>query len=225
MKRAWCIVPFHRPSDLQNLSANFIQQTYQNKKLCVIENGSAIGVCKANGFNPDLLLTASSGPAEAINVALAELRKIDSSARGFKIDADDEYRPEYLTEAMSCADKTGADIVGKGAYFMRMTSGNLWLLGFKENTWGKVPQGPTLSGIIGNCEDFPDVKPWGEDAYWCARMIDKGAKVWMSSRYNFCQHRGQKESHTWQVTDEQIRNLAHGIPCWDIGTYSSDIVD
>ena len=219
------VVPLHRPRDLRNVFLNFSRQDYPDRRLVIVENGAAVGECRRTGLIPDMLLSASSGPAEALNVALYELRKRDPSGWFFKVDADDYYGPRYLSEAMAVPAEANA--TGKGGFWLRTVVGRLWRFGFPESQWASpeaIPQGPTLAARVADCLPFNDVRPWGEDIDWVARMLGSGARIWLTSRNGFCQLRSPT-GHTWVATDEAIRCLALETPCWDAGPWSAAVVD
>lgn len=213
-KEVWVIVPFSRPSCFENVVSNFTRQTFQNKKLVLVENGDAIGCCKERGFEPDLLLTSERHQAIAKNVGLAALRERKAEF-WTTYDDDDWYNNSYLDELIDCSDK--AEMVGKHNIFVKTTDDRLWLLqDSKENSFVDAVHGPTISAWVKDTVvDFPNTGQWGEDLAFINDMQLKGAKLWSSSRWNFIFQRHKNHNHTWHTTDYQLSQ------CWHYSHYSN----
>jgi hypothetical protein len=210
-KEVWVIVPFSRPQFFDNLVLNFKRQNFPNKKLILVENGDAIGTCKERGFEPDVLLTSGSHQATAKNEGLGYIRK---HGYGFwaTFDDDDYYGPNYLSEMIGYSDK--AEIIGKGDFFVRMAGGTLRSFeGIGTLEYTNFIHGPTICSWAELCMDFPNTGQIGEDCSLVQRMIEEGARVWASSKYNFIFHRYPDENHhTWKISDSKLTDsLSLGI--------------
>lgn len=203
-KSVWVIVPFSRPQYLQNVLDNFKRQKFANKKLIIVENGDAIGTCKAHGFEPDVLLISGSHQALAKNEAIYYIRK---RGGGFWAtnDDDDYYSPNYLSEMVECSDR--AEVIGKGDLFVRMAGGNLRSFeGIGCDEYTNFIHGPTICSWAELCE-FPNVGDIGEDCALVRNMIRSGAQVWATNKHNFIFHRyPDKEHHTWKISDDTLTN-------------------
>ena len=64
-KEVYVITAFSRPQFYNNIIENFKRQTFQNKHLIIVENGSAIGVAKDG-----TILNSVSHVGSAKNTAL-----------------------------------------------------------------------------------------------------------------------------------------------------------
>lgn len=200
--KIWAIVPFSRPDWLENVKANFLDQTFQNKKICIVENGDAVGYCKSVGFEPDLLLSSEKHQAIAKATALDELKR-----RGEEFwttwDDDDYYSPYYMQELADNSDK--GDVIGKMCSFVKSYDDKLRLLGCPvENDYTTLIHGPTISAWTVNSESFHNVGKWSEDTAFVDSMLNKGAKVYATSRWNFIHQRHLSHHHTWTVSDSQM---------------------
>jgi hypothetical protein len=219
----WCIVPFSRPQNFDWVKDHFDKQTYHKKKLVIVENGKAVGTCKKHGFSPDLLLKSKTHQSYAKNEGLIELE-----SRGYSGDVwttwddDDYYGPHYLEELAANAHK--AEVIGKANSFMRMTDGELYLLGkWAQNDYVNLIHGPTVTGRVGQSLLF-EVIEWGEDLLWTRRMRELGAKVWATSRYNWCYFRYANTKHTWLISDEELK-ISNSGNLYNYGPFDKDIVD
>ena len=201
-KQVWAIVPFSRPKWLNNVINNFTLQTFQNKKIVIVENGDAIGSCKKYGFEPDLLLTSEKHQAIAKATALNELKRINAEY-WTTWDDDDYYGYNYLQELIENSDK--ADIIGKNTYFVKTQNDKLRLFGSNvENTNADLIHGPTISSWVAECTNFENVGRWSEDIAFLQSMKNKGANIFATSRWNFINQRHKSHGHTWTITDKQM---------------------
>jgi glycosyltransferase involved in cell wall biosynthesis len=220
----WCVVPFSRPQNLELVRRQFISQSYQNKKLVIVENGSAIGSCKRAGFEPDLLLTSRTHQSYAKNEALLALKEKHGDDYWTTTDDDDYYGPGYLEELAQSLGK--GEVIGKSRSFIRLSDGRLYLIDkWAENELGdSIVHGPTITARIKDSLLF-QVEDWGEDLDWAEEMKRLGARVYSTSRYNWCYFRSSDgEGHAWCVSDNEIR-FANSGAMVDYGPFNADIVN
>ena len=198
----WVVVPLSRPEFLNNVVCNFTEQKFYGKKLVIVENGDAVGICKKRGFQCDLILTSDKHQSHAKNTALAEIRK---HGGGFwtTFDDDDYYGPDYLTELSGYAKR--GDLIGKLFHFIRTTDGFMRVQLGQVNVPCEIQKpvaGPTISAWAEDCPDFAVVNT-GEDTQLFVDMFNKGAKVFSTSPWHFAMIR-RESGHTWKATDEQM---------------------
>lgn len=220
----WCVVPFSRPGNLELVRRQFAYQTYQDKRLVIVENGDAIGACKKAGFEPDLLLTSKKHQSYAKNEALLALKEKCPDDYWTTTDDDDYYGPHYLQELSQSLHR--GDVIGKSKSFIRLSDGKVYLI----NKWGEnaitdcVVHGPTITARIKDSLLF-QVEDWGEDLDWVDEMKRLGAKVYATSRYNWCYFRSHDGSgHAWSVSDQEIR-FANSGNLIDYGPFNEGIVN
>jgi hypothetical protein len=197
----WAVVPFSRPNWLENVKDNFFRQRFHNKKLAIVENGPAVGCCKAAGFSPDILLTSEPHQAIAKATALDELKKIGAEFWA-TWDDDDYYGENYLTELAEASDK--AELIGKLSIFVKTLDDKLRLFGSQEKQYVDFVHGPTISTWVADVAEFRNVGKWAEDIAFCDQMKNKGARFWATSRWNFINQRHRNHIHTWVITDHQM---------------------
>jgi hypothetical protein len=201
-KEVWVVVPFSRPEYLFNVIQNFSQQNFHNKKIIIVENGRAIGSCNKFGFIPDFLLSSDPHQAYAKNKAL-ELLKEKKAQYWVTFDDDDWYGPNYLSEIVECSDK--AEVVGKSNVFVKTLDDKIMLFGgHEEMCYSNRLVGPTISAWVSDSVFFKNNGRWAEDSLFTGEMVNKGARIWNTSKWDFIQQRNKGQNHTWVITDEQM---------------------
>lgn len=211
----WIVCPFSKPEFFNNLKKNIEKQTKKDKiKICVIENGEAIGICKKNGFYPDLLLTSEKHQSHAKNTGLEKVKKVGGEF-WTTFDCDDFYGERYIEELLENSNK--GDIIGKNKIFIKTTEDKLWLpIELKENCYVKYVHGPTISGWVEDFINFP-IKDWAEDLAWTEAMQNIGAITYSTSAYNFCYNRFKSGNHTFISSDENyVKFSSDDILEWDL---------
>lgn len=201
---SWVLVPFSRPDFLGNVQDNFDRQSQAGKKLCIVENGDAVGYCKQVGFSPDLLLSSDAHPSKARNVGLAALRDLD--AHFCCMDDDDWYGHYYQQEHVAFSAR--GRITGKMTHWVRFEGlGTLWL--FNRQRAGREVawvHGATLGGFARDVGDFPVVH-LGEELALCRAHRDAGGTVQNTSVGHFVYMRRRNEQeHLYQITPRGFAN-------------------
>ncbi|WP_449373282.1 glycosyltransferase family protein [Arthrobacter psychrolactophilus] len=134
-----------------------------------------------------------------------------------KMDDDDHYGPNYLSDQLHALDYSRADIVGKQAHYMYLAASNATVLrfGHKEHRYTDFVMGPTIMGHrrVFIESPFPELGI-GEDTGFLRNARDTGFQIYSSDRFNFYQVRSGN-GHTWQANDAEM--LASG----DVKFYGS----
>lgn len=221
------IVPFSRPKFLQNILDNFKRQTYQDKRLVIVENGAAIGSVQGSG---PVVLTSGPHQSLAKNEGLEWVRK-NGGGWWTTFDDDDYYGPQYLQELSENLDK--ADVIGKNDRFVK-TEGNqlLFVSSGQENSFTRGLQGPTITARSEETVEFKEIRcqitgvPLPEERVFLGDMLDAGAKIYCTSRYNFAQCRNGKD-HVWKINSHQISQnaLDAGFEVLEIDSFDLDVVN
>jgi hypothetical protein len=194
------LVPTHRgPVELLGIVRSFALQRHMDKRLVIIENGTAIGTCKRYGIHADAVLSAEHSKSNALNIGLKWLRAHGGGAwTGW--DDDDYYGPGYLSEVAERL--PGHDLLGKRSIYVRRNDGRLWLV--RRSGW---PLGHSFSAWS-DCCDFELVHRWGEDDRFLKRMFRAGAKLGEAGPEHFVWQRcGDLTAHIWPADDDQMTQL------------------
>lgn len=223
----WVVVPFSRPSMMQNVIQNFERQQYPNKRLVLVENGLGLGACRRFNYSPDLVLSSEPHQSAAKNAALETLIKI-RAGHWATMDDDDYYGPSYL-EGIADGFHRGYEVVGKSSIFLRYADGRMHFLqqGGELKEVGMV-NGPTISSVV--CSDMPrfPLVEWGEDNEWVRLAREKhGWRVWAANCHSFCWcRRGPAHGHTYRISDEGLENLSRVLdPVYDCGQFNEHVIN
>ena len=222
----WCIVPFSRPQYAQDIYSRFSRQSYPNKKLVVVENGKGIGTWKRLGLEPDLLLTSGPHQSWAKNEGILQLKRMGKDEDYWTTwDDDDYYSKLYIEELATNVHK--ADVIGKAKSFVKLTDDRLYLISkpsensILDKKW--VVHGPTITARVGDSLLF-EYLPFAEDLKFVEQMKEQGARIYVTSRYNWCYRRNANTNHTWQISDNEFK-FANSGSFIDYGPIDYDIVD
>lgn len=177
-------------------------------------------VLLTHGFVPDArfidVLKAKFDVAEVVlltadeSVSLGEcLNRCVESASGevlTKMDDDDFYAPNYLSDQLYALNYSRADVVGKQAHFMYLESRNATILRFSawEHRYTRTVMGPTLMGNRSVFLENPfSAVGSGEDTQFLRDVAAQGGAIYASDRFNYCQQRNAS-GHTWRISDDEL---------------------
>ncbi|WP_129787068.1 glycosyltransferase [Promicromonospora panici] len=128
-----------------------------------------------------------------------------------KIDDDDLYGPQYLSDQLYALAYSGTEVVGKQAHYMHLEGVDATILRFadREHRYTDRVMGPTIVAAreIATTVRFRAL-PRGEDTAFLADVVEAGGTVYSADRFNFVQVRSAVGGHSWDVTDAEL--LASG---------------
>jgi spore maturation protein CgeB len=129
-----------------------------------------------------------------------------------KIDDDDLYGPQYLSDQLYAMAYSGADVVGKQAHYMYLAGQDLTMLRFAdcEHRYTDRVMGPTIVArrALATQVRFAALSR-GEDTTFLEDVVTAGGAVYSADRFNFVQVRGASGGeHSWDVSDAEL--LASG---------------
>lgn len=195
---------------MDNLFHNYTRQNYRHKELIVILNNDELKLneyMKAAKQYKNVRIYTLPG-----HVSLGQCLNYGASLSKYhliaKLDDDDYYAPGYLTDSVRTLIKTNADIVGKRAHYMYLSSKKLLLLRYptKVNQYVPLIQGATLlvKRHVVIEVGFPDQNR-GECVTFCSDCLAKGYKIYSGGISNFLAiRRGNSKDHTWIVSDKDL---------------------
>ncbi|MFF2621989.1 glycosyltransferase family protein [Oerskovia jenensis] len=128
-----------------------------------------------------------------------------------KMDDDDLYGAQYLSDQLYAMAYSGAEVVGKQAHYMYVEGMDATLLRFedREHRFTDRVMGPTIvvERSLAASTPFRAVGR-GEDTAFLRDVVDAGAHVYSADRFGFVQVRSGAGAHTWTVSDAEL--LASG---------------
>ena len=192
----------NRPSNLEELVANYQRQRYPHRKLLVITN--------SDEFDEETVASRLETVPDCARIHIAERHSLghclnialDTCTSRFmaKVDDDDWYGPDYLGDMLIAHRFAGAAVVGKHSYYAYVEETDQTVLRFpgREFEYTSFVAGGTLvvdvprvSGIR-----FTD-RTIGEDSGFLATCQRAGLDVYAADRFNYLQVRGRE--NTWRV--------------------------
>ncbi|WP_051433434.1 glycosyltransferase family protein [Promicromonospora kroppenstedtii] len=128
-----------------------------------------------------------------------------------KIDDDDLYGPQYLSDQLHALAYSGADVVGKQAHYMYLEGADATILRFadREHRYTDRVMGPTIVAgrEIASKIRFRSLER-GEDTAFLTDVVEAGGIVYSADRFNFVQVRSAPGGHSWTVSEAEL--LASG---------------
>jgi spore maturation protein CgeB len=208
------LVPTIRPGQIENVFQTLAKQRGVQTELVMLTHGFELPAKRLlelktiYGMEHTVLLSAprSLSLGQCLNLCAA-------AAAGevlTKMDDDDQYGPEYLSDQLFALQFADADIVGKQAHYVHLkhSSANVIRFAEREHRYTDFVMGPTIMAQRQIFLDNPFVHlGQGEDTRFLADATKLGMSVYSADRFNYLQVRGGS-GHTWQISDATI--LASG---------------
>jgi SAM-dependent methyltransferase/spore maturation protein CgeB len=207
------ILPTNRPDQIDHAIAQVAAQDHRPLQLVLVLHGiPADGVearARAAGLEDVVVLSADASLSLGAILNLG----IDAADGAYlaKMDDDNLYGRHYLSDLAYAFDYTTAGLVGKGAHYCEMRTHGVTLLRFPhlEHTEAELIQGGTIlaDGDVLRKLRFSDL-PRAVDSDLLQRALREGTGIYSGDRFNFVSVRGDREAHTWKVSDAEL--MRHG---------------
>ena len=205
------VVSTVRENQINNVFDNYERQVYQDKELIIILNKNSLNFNLWEAKSKDyknvriFQLDEKLCLGECLNFGFG-LAKYDCLA---KMDDDDYYSKNYLSDIMLAFEYTDADIVGKGHFFVFLEGSNLLLFGPKwsvNNGFFRHVAGATIIFKRAVFERIKfQAKRSGTDSCFLKRCIKSGYRLYSTDYYNFLVYRSSDVlNHTFLRTDKQF---------------------
>lgn len=198
----WVVVPFSRPEMRRQVLDNFYRQTYDNKRLCIIENGNGISTF-TDDRDYDQILLSPRHQSHARNTAIKWLKKNHPLAYWVSMDDDDYYGPGYLTEHAEKAEY--GRVSGKKASWVKFDSGLVYF----GHHWSEDTEAPSLMGgtigcYVSESPLFP-IKVAGEEFEFCEDARRSGMSILTTSQNHYCYDReGDPHGHAYKADENKM---------------------
>jgi hypothetical protein len=201
----------NRPEMLERILANVALQDHPNLELVLALHGDGFPV--ADPAAPDsLALTVLRFPADAVfGHVLSEASARAGGEWVAKMDDDDWYGTEHVSDLVLAAGYSGADLVGKGSEFVYLEGSDVTIR--RGLGAGEAPS-RTLSGgtLLVRSSVLRDVDGWrGLPRYVDVALIDDvtsaGGTVWRTHPFGYLLRRTTGR-HTWSVDERYFERQA-----------------
>ena len=205
------LTPTMRPQNVTHCLDNFKKQGYENKELILILN------------NAEFDLDAVRREAERIpNVQVLHVegrttlgdclnRGVEAASGQYvaEMDDDDHYGERYLSDSVLAASFSGAEVVGKGMYFVHFEGTDITALrgNTLEHTFTTAAiAGGTLFVQTDVIREIPfDSISLSEDTNFQRAADAAGCRIYAADRFNYIQVRmDQSSRHSWQIPDDEF---------------------
>ena len=198
------VVSTNRPAMLDRIIANVALQDHPNVELVLALHGD--GFDDGPPANPDgVNMTVLRFPADAVfGHVLGEASAAASGEWVTKMDDDDWYGVEHVSDLVLAAGYSGADLVGKGSEFVYLEGSGVTIR--RGLGAGEAPS-RTLSGgtLLVRSSVLRDIDGWrglprGVDVALIDDVVSAGGTLWRTHPFGYLLRRTTGR-HTWSVDD------------------------
>ena len=203
------VVSTNRPDHLGDILSTYSRQAHPDRELVVVTHGFDAPTdlttrAKNEGIENLVVIPAPSDftLGTCLNLGI-------NAASGdviAKMDDDDIYGENYLSDQLAALRYSRADLVGKQAHYLYLRGRNIVMCRFpeREHRFTDLVMGPTLMGRRELFVEHPFAeRTLGEDTDLQRRLVAADARIYSADRFNFVQIRGD-HSHTWSVDDDLL---------------------
>lgn len=207
----------NRVDYIDNVIKNYLDQSYNHKKLVIVLNSNLFDIdeihnkLKKLNVNYAILQTDPKMSLGSCFNMVVDKFEADFYA---KMDDDDYYGPNYLSDSLDAFKYSGADVLGKmSVYTYVEATDKLYMrFGGNEHKYTDFVAGASLiiKKDVFNKVRFKELNK-GEDTNFLKDAKSKGFIIFSSDIYNFIYIRRKKaSSHTWQIElDDYLRNCQY----------------
>ena len=205
------VVATNRPAMVDRILRIVALQDHPNLELVLALHGD--GFAEADPVAPDgLPVTVVRAPADTVfGHVLSEASARAGGEWIAKMDADDWYGPEHLTDLLLAASYSGADLVGKGSEFVYLEGANLTV---RRDLGNNEVASRTLAGgtLLVRAETLREASGWrgvkrGVDLALIDDVTTAGGQIWRTHPFGYLLRRTGGE-HTWKVNEEYFLRQA-----------------
>jgi spore maturation protein CgeB len=199
----------NRPKNIEIMLENYKRQNHNNKELIIILNNDEYSLVDINLKLKNIpnsrafQLSQDKTLGDCLNEGVKHA-KGDYIA---KLDDDDIYGVNYLTDALLAFNFSGADIVGKDTFYCYFESKNIMVIKREnqDNRYSDFVAGATLviKRAVFEKVQFHS-RNRGEDTNFLKDCKDNNFIIYSSDKYNFINMRyANVNMHTWTIDDEE----------------------
>ncbi|RBP62931.1 spore maturation protein CgeB [Brevibacterium sanguinis] len=207
------VVSTNRPDHLGGILSTHARQVHPDRELVLVAHGFDVPAdleARAKDAGVENLTVVTVDAEQPLGECLNRGIAIASGEVIAKMDDDDIYGDQYLSDQLAAMRYSNADLVGKQAHYLHLQAHDVVICRFpeREHRYTDLVMGPTLMARKETLEEFPfAARTLGEDTELQQRLVTSGARIYSADRFNFVQVRAG-HSHTWSVDDHLL--LANG---------------
>jgi hypothetical protein len=205
------VVSTNRPSMLDRIIANVALQDHPSLELVLALHGD--GFPAVDPAAPDdMPLTVLRFPAAAVfGHVLSEASARAGGEWVTKMDDDDWYGAEHVSDLVLAAGYTGADLVGKGSEFVYLEGSDVTIrrgLGAGETPSRTISGGTLLvrSSVLRDVDGWRGL-PRGVDLALIDDVASAGGVIWRTHPFGYLLRRTTGQ-HTWNVDERYFERQA-----------------
>ena len=218
------IVASNRPEMIERIFNLVKNQDYENIELVVALHGEGFQESYADLLGDDLPVTILRYPKETIfGSVLSEASAIAQGEWIAKMDDDDWYGKEHISDLLLAASYSNADLVGKGSEFVYITEEDVTV---RRDLGNSEVESLTLGGgaLLVRADTLKQTFGWrelkkGVDVALIEDVATRGGLVWRTHAFGYLLRR-TKGKHTWEVDNEYF--LKNAYQKWE--GFASEIV-
>ena len=215
------VMPVMRPRNVVRAVANFARQSHPDKELLLVLNNAHFDLDRIRETvrSVEHVQVLEIPGAPTLGACLNEGVRQASGRYVAKMDDDDHYGAEYLSDLVLAARFSGAEIAGKATYYAYVESRDVMALRVveSEHAWVSGVTGATLfvERDVLTRVPFRNVET-SEDLGFARDASLAGCRAYSADRFNYVAvRRVDKASHTWKMSDdrflERCRHPQHGL--------------
>ena len=218
------VVASNRPEMIERIFNIVKEQDHKNLELVLALHGDGFQDAYPDFLKSDLPVTVLHYPKEIIfGQVLSEASSAVSGEWIAKMDDDDWYGKEHISDLLLATSYSDADLVGKGSEFVYLTEENLTI---RRDLGDSEVESRTIGGgaMLVKAETFREINGWrelssGVDVALIDDVVSNGGRVWRTHPFGYLLRR-TKNQHTWEVDDKYF--LRNADQKWE--GFTSDLV-
>jgi len=200
------VIATNRPEMTDRIFKIFEAQDHSNLELILALHGDGFEESYSHSINDEMNVTILRYPKETVFGSV--LSKASAIAQGewiAKMDDDDWYGKEHISDLLLAASYSNADLVGKGSEFVYLTEENLTI---RRDLGNSEVESRTLGGgaLLVRAETLKQTYGWrelskGVDVALIDDVVSNGGRVWRTHAFGYLLRR-TKGQHTWKVDNQ-----------------------
>jgi hypothetical protein len=210
------VVATNRPAMVDRIVRNVALQDHPNLELVLALHGDGFGSTDPTITDGPQMTVLRASADVVFGRVLSEASACASGEWIAKMDDDDWYGAEHLTDLLLAASYSGADLVGKGSEFVYLEEAELTV---RRDLGNNEVASRTLAGgtLLVRSEILREVSGWrglsrGVDLALIDDVTGVGGQIWRTHPFGYLLRRTGGE-HTWRVNERYF--LRHADQQWD----------